>query len=522
MRRHPQTGRADTWINTLWYQGMSGSHDDPMTTQTNSPEGSVERLSSRAWGMLLVLCGAIFLDAMDVSMVGVALPSIRTDLDMSTSSLQWVVSAYVLGYGGFLLLGGRAADLFGRRRMFLISLGVFVVASALGGLADDGTLLIATRFIKGVSAGFTAPAGLSIITTSFAQGPARNKAISIYTATGATGFSLGLVFGGLLTEIGWRWVFFLPAPVALATLLAAIRLVPADSRVARVSRSFDVAGAVTLTAAMLLLVYTVVEAPTAGWGSARTLASFAATAVILAAFVAIERRTSEPLVRLDILRSWPLVQANLGAMALIGGWFGFQFIATLYFQQLRGWSPLETGLAIFPGGFLVAVLAPRIAPLVARFGITRLITAGLASTAVGYALFLPIGLDSAYVAAMLPTFILAGLGFALAYGPLNIAATNGVAAEEQGLASGLVSTSFQFGGALVLAVATAVNSANTGADGSPQALLDGFQAAIVVSVIAAALGAVVMSLRFGRRSEPAVEALPEVEAVEAEVEAEAA
>jgi Na+/melibiose symporter-like transporter len=253
----------------------------------------------------------------------------------------------------------------------------------------------------------------------------------------------------------------------------------------------------------------------------RTLASFAATAAILAAFVAIERRTAAPLVRLGILRSWPLVQANLGAMALIGGWFGFQFIATLYFQQLRGWSPLETGLAIFPGGFLVAVLAPRIGPLVARFGITRLITAGLVSTAVGYALFLPIGLDSGYVAAMLPTFILAGLGFALAYGPLNIAATNGVAAEEQGLASGLVSTSFQFGGALVLAVATALNSANTGADGSQQALLDGFQAAIVVSVIAAALGAVVMSLRFGRRSEPVVEAPPEVEAME-EVEAEAA
>jgi hypothetical protein len=274
---------------------------------------------------------------------------------------------------------------------------------------------------------------------------------------------------------------------------------------------------------MLLLVYTVVEAPAVGWGSARTLGSFAATAVILAAFVAIERRTAEPLVRLAILRSWPLVQANLGAMALVGGWFGFQFIATLYFQQLRGWSPLETGLAIFPGGFLVAVLAPRIAPLVMRFGITRLITVGLTSTALGYALFLPIGLDSRYVAAMLPTFILAGLGFALAYGPLNIAATNGVAAEEQGLASGLVSTSFQFGGALVLAVVTAVNSANTGADGSQQALLDGFQAAIVVSVIAAALGAVVMSLRFGRRSEPAVEALPEVEAVaEAEVEAEAA
>jgi EmrB/QacA subfamily drug resistance transporter len=456
---------------------------------------------------------------MDVSMVGVALPSIREDLGMSTSSLQWVVSAYVLGYGGFLLLGGRAADLFGRRRVFLISLGVFVAASALGGLVDDGSLLIATRFIKGVSAAFTAPAGLSIITTSFAEGPARNKAISLYTATGATGFSLGLVLGGLMTEIGWRWVFFLPVPVALATLIAGIRLVPRDSRTVRPSRSFDVLGAVTLTAGMLLLVFTVVEAPDAGWASLRTLASFAATAAILATFVAIERRRAVPLVRLGILRSRSLVQANLGAMMLIGGWFGFQFIATLYMQQLRGWSPLETGLAIFPGGFLVAVLAPRIAPLVMRFGIRRLITVGLASTAVAYALFLPIGLDSSYTTAMLPTMIFAGLGFALAYGPLNIAATNGVAAHEQGLASGLVSTSFQFGGALVLAVVTAVNKANTGVDGSPQALLDGFQAAIVVSVIAAVLGVVVTGLRWRSPVEPVAELEP---ADEAEPEAEAA
>ena len=253
-----------------------------MTNQTNTLHGAA-RLGTRAWGMLLVLCGALFLDAMDVSMIGVALPSIREDLGLSTSSLQWVVSAYVLGYGGFLLLGGRAADLLGRRRVFLISLGVFVVASALGGLVDDGSLLIATRFIKGVSAAFTAPAGLSIITTSFAEGPARNKAIAIYTATGATGFSLGLVFGGLLTEIGWRWVFFLPVPVALLTLIAGIRLVPTDAPGSRRSGSFDFAGAVTLTSAMLLLVFTVVEAPDAGWASARTLLSFAATAVILAA-----------------------------------------------------------------------------------------------------------------------------------------------------------------------------------------------------------------------------------------------
>src|SRR6266516_6915481 len=229
-------------------------------------------------------------------MIGVALPSIRTDLHMSTSSLQWVVSAYVLGYGGFLLLGGRAADLLGRRRVFLISLGVFVVASTLGGLAHDGSLLIATRFIKGMSAAFTAPAGLSIITTTFAEGPARNKALAVYTATGATGFSLGLVFGGLLTEVGWRWVFFLPVPVALVVLLAGTRLVPDSGRPPRFSRGFDLAGAVGLTAAMLLLVFTVVEAPDAGWGSVRTLGSLLGVAAILAAFVRHELRTRSPLV----------------------------------------------------------------------------------------------------------------------------------------------------------------------------------------------------------------------------------
>jgi EmrB/QacA subfamily drug resistance transporter len=466
-----------------------------MTTPQSPPsDGGAGQLSPRAWGALLVLCGALFLDALDVSMIGVALPSIRTDLDMSTSSLQWVVSAYVLGYGGFLLLGGRAADLLGRRRMFLVSLGVFIVASGLGGLATDGGLLIATRFIKGVSAAFTAPAGLSIITTTFAEGPARNRALSIYTATGATGFSLGLVFGGLLTEIGWRWVFFLPVPVAIIVLLAAIRLVPNAAPPVRAGRRFDIAGAVLVTAGMLLLVYTVVEAPDEGWASVRTIGSILAALAILAAFVWHERRAPDPLVRLGIFRNGALVRANLGAMSLIGGWFGIQFIATLYMQSLRGWSALETGLAIFPGGLLVALLAPRMAPLIARFGITRLIVAGLLSTVAAYALLLPIGLQSHYVPDLLPTFVLGGLGFALAYGPLNIAATNGVAPEEQGLAGGLVNTSFQFGGALVLAVVTAVNNANM-SPGTAQGVLDGFHAAIYVSLTAAVLGVAATALR---------------------------
>jgi len=442
-------------------------------------------LSGRARGALLVLCAALFLDALDVSMIGVALPSIHDDLHMSTSSLQWVVSAYVLGYGGFLLLGGRAADLLGRRRVFLIALGVFVVASTLGGLATGGTLLVITRFIKGLSAAFTAPAGLSIITTSFAEGPARNKALAVYTATGAAGFSLGLVFGGLLTEISWRAAFLIPAPIALAALLAGLKLVPRSGRAVGIDRGFDLAGAVALTGGMLLLVYTLVEAPTVGWGSARTILSLGAVAAILAAFVRREQRAAAPLVRLGIFRSSTLVRANLGAMTL-AAWIGFQFIATLYLQQLKGWSALETGLAIFPAGALVALLSPFVVAQIGRIGTSRLIVAGLASTALAYLLFLRVGLDSGY-GAMIPTFLLAGLGFALAFGPINIAATGGVAPEEQGLAGGLVNTSFQLGAALVLAIVTAViNAASTGS--TPSDVLSAYHAALFVPLGIAVLG----------------------------------
>jgi EmrB/QacA subfamily drug resistance transporter len=475
------------------------------TQTSNTLDDGTGRLSKRAWGALLVLCGALFLDALDVSMVGVALPSIRSDLGLSTSSLQWVVSAYVLGYGGFLLLGGRAADLLGRRKVFLISLGVFVVASLLGGFAHDGNLLIATRFIKGMSAAFTAPAGLSIITTSFAEGKARNKALAVYTATGATGFSLGLVIGGLLTEAGWRWVFFLPAPVALAVLIAGYKLVPTHEKLETKRGGFDVAGAVSITGAMLLLVYTLVSAPTEGWTSARTLGSFTAAAALLAAFVIREQTTATPLVRLGILRSGSLVRANLGAMTLFGSWVGFQFIVTLYLQSLRDWSPLSTGLAIFPGGFIVAVISTRMVPLVMRFGITKLILTGFVSLIAAYTLFLPIGLHSSYVFGMFPTMVLAGLGFALAFGPLTIAASSGVEAHEQGLAGGLLNTSFQFGGALMLAVTTAVINANATGN-SPSAVLDSYHPGLLVPLGTAVLGIVAVGSGLLFRSAPAVAA----------------
>jgi MFS family permease len=488
------------------------------TSSLDAPLFGTDKLTKLAWGTLLVLCAALFLDALDVSMMGVALPSIRRDLHMNTSSLQWVVSAYVLGYGGFLLLGGRAADLLGRRRVFLIALGVSIVASTLGGLATDGTLLIVTRFIKGMSAAFTAPAALSIITTSFPEGAARNKALSVFTATGATGFSLGLVIGGLLTELGWRWVFFVPAPIALLTLIAALRLVPNDRRERRSLQGVDIAGAVGMTVSMLLLVFTLVEAPSAGWLTARTLGSLAAVAALLAGFVWRERTATAPLIRLGIFRSSSLVRANLGAMSLFGGWIGFQFVVTLYLQQLRGWSALDTGLAIFPAGLIVASVAPRMAWLIMRFGVTKLIAAGMVAMVAAYGLFLPIGLHSTYALAMLPTFLLAGVGFALAFGPLNVAGTSGVAPQEQGLAGGLLNTSFQFGGALVLAIVTAVIDANTGHSGTPQATLNGFHAALYVSLAAAAVG-IAVTIRRARTAEAVAPAFDEVEEELADVAA---
>ena len=430
--------------------------------------------------LLIVLCGVIFLDALDVSMVGMALPSIRGDLGLSTSELQWIVSGYVLGYGGFLLLGGRTADLMGRRRTLLIGLAVFTAASAFGGIADDGTSLVVARFIKGVAAAFTAPASLSIITTTFAEGPARNKALSIYTTVGASGFSLGLVLGGLLTELGWRWTFLLPVPIAALLLLVARRVIATDRVALGGRRKYDIPGAVTITAGMLVLVRTVVNAPQEGWSSVTTIVSFALAAALLATFIAIERRSANPLVRLGILRDGNLARANLGAMALFGSYVGFQFIGTLYMQTLLGWSALTTALAFLPAGVIVALGSTRIAPLVDRFGTPRLVAVGFGSLAAGYALFLRVGIDPSYVAVILPTMILLGIGFALGFPSLNIQATAGVGDNEQGLASGLLNTSFQLGGAIALAVVTAVVTAQTGAGGGAEAALDGFRPGLAV------------------------------------------
>jgi MFS family permease len=456
-----------------------------------------DRLSPRGWAILLVLSSAIFLEGIDISMMGVALPSIRDDLGMSTSSLQWVVSAYVLGYGGFVLLGGRAADLLGRRRMFVLWLTVFLLFSGLGGLATDGWMLIVARFVTGVAAAFMTPAGLSIITTTFAEGPQRNRALLVYAGIAAGGFSLGMVTGGLLTSIDWRWVFFAPVIMAALILVAALRLIPHETAPARTGHGYDAGGTLSLTGAMLLLVYTVVMLPEVSIGSTATTA--AAGVALLVAFVAIERRTSTPLLRLGLLRSAPLVRANLGAMMLVGGFVGFQFIAVLYLQEFRGWSETQTGLALMILG-LDAILAPTLTPiLVRRFGNPAVIVGGLVLAAVAYTLFLRVGADWTY-AAMLPAFLTLSLAFALAYGPLTIAATDGVAEEEQGLASGVLTTSFQFGSALGLAVVTATVVAGSGPAGAD---LDTFRTALLVPLAAALIGVVATGSGLRRRRGPA-------------------
>ncbi|WP_435155898.1 MFS transporter [Amycolatopsis sacchari] len=461
--------------------------------------------NARLWGVLLTVSTVIGLDALDVSMVGVALPSIRADLNLSTSALQWVVSGYVLGYGGLLLLGGRAADLLGRRRVFLVAVTVFAFASLLGGLVDNGALLIASRFVKGLAAAFTAPAALSIITTTFHEGPARNRAISIFAVFGASGYSAGLVFSGLLTEVGWRWTFLLPVPIALAALAFGYRLVP-SYRPDRGRGGYDLPGAVTGAAGSLLLVFAVVEAPEVGWAAPRTLISFVVAAALLTAFVLIERRSPHPLLRLGILRSGPLARANLGGALFFGAYIGFQFVVMLYLQSVLGWSALQTALGFLPAALIVAFGSPRIEPLIDRIGTPRTILAGVVAHVAAYALFLRVDEHSGYAGSVLPSMILLGIGFTLAFSSLNIQATTGISDDEQGLAGGLLNTSLQVGGAIGLAVVTAVLTANGGEDASAANLLTGLRPALSVVTGIAVVGLLIAIsgvVRRRRAEEPA-------------------
>lgn len=486
-----------------------------MTSPATLPaaDAAGTRWSARLWGLLITLCIVLFLDGLDVSMIGVALPSIGKELHLSTSTLQWLVSGYVLGYGGLLLLGGRTADLVGRRKVFLIALAVFAVASLAGGLVSSGPLLILTRFVKGLAAAFTAPTGLSIITTTFAEGPARNKALSIYTVFGAGGYSMGLVFGGLMTGVGWRWTFLLPVPVALIALVAAAILVRRDGPAEE--GGHDLLGALFASAAMLLLVYTVVSAPHAGWVSARSVASFAAVVALFTAFIGVEKRVRYPLLRLGILRRATLVRACLAIVAVAGSYFSFQFIATLYLQGSLGWSPLRLALGLLPVGLLVALSSVFSDRLVDRFGTGPIIAVTMVAMTLGYLLFLRLDTTPSYLTVILPAVLLVGIGW-IGFPAINIQATNGISDDEQGLAAGVLQTFMQVGAAIVLAVNTALISGGTG-DGSPAAMLHAYRPGLILAVVVAGIGALVALAHFlptRRSAEPEAAEIEDVDELE--------
>ena len=485
-------------MHTVWHMASLQGRRTPLATTTETT------WTPQLWGILLVLGGALLLDGLDVSMVGVALPSIRTALHMNTSSLQWIVSGYTLGYGGLLLLGGRAADLLGRRRVFVAGVAVFAVVSLLGGIVSSPGLLIAARIVKGMAAAFTAPSSLSLLTTTFPEGPLRNRAFSVYTVFGASGFSLGLVLSGLLTQVSWRLTLLVSAPAAALVLLGAITLIPrggAGSRAARAGRRFDLPGAAVITAAMLLLVYTVVNAQQAGWGSARTIGSFAGVAGLAGLFAVVETRSTDPLVPFGIFRSASLRRAQVGAITLFGSYVSFQFLLTQYLQSLSHWSAIGTALAFLPACLIVAVLSLRTAGLLGRFGAEGMVAVAFIALVGGYGLFLRAGVRPDYPAVMLPTVMLLGVAFGFGFSALTVSATNGVRDHQQGLAASLFQTSFQVGGAIVLAVVTAVveaGGANTLT--SPAAVLSAYRPALylITGVAAVGLAAALPGLR--RRS----------------------
>ncbi|MCR1162611.1 MFS transporter [Paenarthrobacter sp. UW852] len=463
------------------------------------PLAAAVRWTRAQWLLLMVVCTVLALDGLDVSMVGVALPSIGHELNLGTDSLQWIVSAYVLGYGSLLLLGGRLADLLGRRRIFLIALTVFAAASLLGGLVDDPAILIATRFVKGLAAAFTAPTGFSIITTNFAEGRERNKALSIFTTFGASGFSLGLVVGGLMTSLSWRWTFLVSVPIAVIVVLLGMKFIPKDKPSVEDS-GHDIWGAVTLALGMLGLVYTLVSAPEQGWGSVATIAGFAVSVAVLVAFAIIERKVKHPLIRFGILKEGWVARANLSAVGLFGSYLSFQFIVTMFLQSVLGWTPLGMALALLPAGLLVATSAPFADRLIEKFGATQLILTGLTALGLGYVLFLRVGTTPNYALDILPSVVLLGIGFALAFPSINVQATAGIRDSEQGLAAGLIQTSTQVGAALVLAVTTALVSGHGHSAGtvSAQAMLEQYRPGLILSA-AVAIAALLVAAAPSRR-----------------------
>jgi EmrB/QacA subfamily drug resistance transporter len=464
---------------------------------------------SNKWVVLVLVCFAQFMVVLDATIVNVALPSIQTDLGLSEANLQWIVNAYTLVFGGFLLLGGRAGDLIGRKRLFLGGIVVFTVASLLNGFAVNEGMLIGSRALQGLGAAFISPAALSIISTTFEEGAERARALGVWAAIAIGGAAFGLVLGGLLTQLlSWPWIFFVNVPVGIVTFALALRLIP-ESRDEHAHRSFDVAGAVSVTGGLMSLVYAIVKAETAGWGSATTIGFFTLSAILLASFVVIELRSKAPLVRLSIFRVRSLLTANVVMLLVASGVFAMFFFNTLYIQRVLGYGPLEAGLAILPftaGVMLSAGLASQFAP---RVGVRPVAALGMLVSAIGMLLLVRLPVDGTYVADVLPSLIVTSLGMGAVFMPLTLIATTGLEDQDQGLASGLFNTSQQIGGALGLAILSTLAASKTASAGGatdPEALVTGFHWAFAGGAAFVVAGLVTMLVLLRRQHVARIEA----------------
>jgi EmrB/QacA subfamily drug resistance transporter len=408
------------------------------------------------WRILAVVASAFFMTILDVSIVNVALPSIGRDLNFSEENLQWVITAYAIAFGGFLLLGGRAADLLGRRRVFMVGVVIFTIASLVCGLAQSEGMLIASRAVQGFGGAIISPAALSIVMTSFEEGADRNKALGVWGALGGSGAAVGVLLGGILTDyLSWRWIFFVNVPVGAVVLLVTTSIVPESRRDAE-ERHYDALGAVLVSSGLALLVYAISEAPNVGWGSARTIGLLIAAVALLIGFLVNERRVTDPLMPFHIFRVRTVAGANAVGFLLGAVIFANFFLLTLYVQDVLRYSPVKTGLTFLATAGTAVLAAGAAQALTTRFGAKPIIIIGLALLTGAMIWYTQIPVHGSYASDLLPGYLMVGVGIAFAFVPVSIAALAGVVEREAGLASGLINTSQQIGGAIGTAVASTV------------------------------------------------------------------
>jgi EmrB/QacA subfamily drug resistance transporter len=461
-------------------------------------------LDPNRWKALTIVCAAFFMTVLDVSIVNVALPSIGKSLHFSEDNLQWVITAYAITFGGFLLLGGRAADLLGRRRVFYIGVAIFTVASFFCGLAWSEAVLIGARAVQGFGAAIITPAALSIVMTTFDEGAERNKALGIWGAIGGGGAAVGVLAGGILTKyLGWEWIFFVNVPVGILALILAPRYVR-ESRSER-DHTQDVGGAITITAGLALLVYAVSEAPNHGWGSSWTLLRLVIAALLLVAFLAIESRAKDPLMPFDIFKVRTVAGANIAGLLLGAVVFANFFILTLYVQQVLGWSALKTGGTFVATAGTAVIWAGLAQALVTKMGAKPIMILGFIAMIAGMLWYAQIPVDASFWSDLLPGYLLVGFALPFTFIPVSIAALAGVQHHEAGLASGLINTAQQVGGAIGVAVTSsvAITHANTllkSGHSRPEAFTSGYQWAFWVTVGIAVAG-LLATVVFIRRDE---------------------